>query len=123
MPMKIDLANIAVDVHRDTISGRATGEAAAQRLNLPATLDEDHRLVISVPSHVRVITPSFFIGLLSTVLRSYRTKDDAKAVVALDGASDATTFNFDHALSTIVSPGTPFDKLRSSSKSSFFSRR
>ncbi|WP_282608423.1 hypothetical protein [Pelagibius sp. Alg239-R121] len=112
----IDLSEIATDRRRDTISGRETGRATRERLGVSEQITGSDQVEIRIPEHVRVITPSFFVGLLASDISLLESIDDAKEVFTLTNASDTTQLNFDHAVSTILGRGSPFDSIQSRQK-------
>lgn len=117
----INLAEIAADPNRDTISGRSAGEAARKRLGLEEI--HDRAMVrIDIPAHVRVVTPSFFIGLLGDTVSSSRTYEEAKARFVLSESSAVTRMNLDHAIAGLFRSGTAMSQS-SGSRSLFGSWR
>lgn len=106
-PVVVDLSQIARDETRDTLAGRSEGEASRNSLKLGAKgilMD----LEIRIPRHVRVITPSFFIGLLGG---SFRDRASAERV-RLSGATATTIDMWERAKSAMFGSFSPFDNLR-----------
>lgn len=112
--MTIDLGKIAVEKNRDTISGRATGERARAVLDVDADHVRDV-IEIVVPEHVKVVTPSFFIGLLEDVVPALVRPE----AVRILGANTDTKLNLDHALNTIATTASPFGDLLRTRRSTF----
>lgn len=104
----IFLTEIARDPERDTISGRDTGRAARLRFGLSHPLGAEDDIAIVVPDHVRVVTPSFFVGLLSKAIANLGSPGDAYRRVRLQNATDTTNLNFLHAITTLLSAESPF---------------
>ncbi len=101
--MRIDLIEIAKSDSRDTISGRPTGSAARERFNLTDFhASPANQIDIYVPDHVRVVTPSFFIGLLGGSIGEGVSLDEAQNLVHLHNESDTTSLNLKHALTTML---------------------
>lgn len=107
MPRKhvIDLGLIATDPARDTLSGRPEGEASRGTLNLGDNVVDEIEVV--VPPHVRVVTPSFFIGLLAASLKDV----EAARRVHIQGATPTTEKMWERARSAMFGTFSPFDNL------------
>ena len=108
----IDLLEIAADRSRDTISGRRTGEAARDRYDLNSPLEPEEILRIMVPQHVRVITPSFFVGFLARAVSNMGSPSEARMRVRLENASSTTKLNLAHALTSLLTTDSPFSALQ-----------
>lgn len=106
MSLELNLAKIVTDTGRDTLAGREEGESSRKALNLDnfGTIED---ILIVVPTHVRVITPSFFIGLLAGSLRDRRAAEH----VQLKGATPTTQQMWERAKSAMFGTYSPFDNL------------
>ena len=110
--MQIDLIELAQDPQRDIISGREVGRRAAGRFELTHPVGPGQDIVIILPDHVRVVTASFFTGLLSRAVANMGSADEARRRVVLNRASDTTKLNLFHALNTLLAKRSPLDSLR-----------
>lgn len=108
----IDLARIVQERSRDIISGRPTGRSARDMYGLVSPVGKDESIEVLVPEHIRVVTPSFFMGLLSIAVSEMNSLSDALSRITLINASDTTHLNLDHALRTLLATGSPFEGLK-----------
>lgn len=113
----VDIANIPNSETRDTLSGREEGRAAIEALAVhEQAIDKACEIVVRVPEHTKLITPSFFIGLLSKLV-SNKPLDEAGVKITLDGQADSVTSeNLEVALANLQLTDSPFAKLKKNSK-------
>jgi hypothetical protein len=81
------------------IMGRQSGERVRDRIKLGQI--SANGLVLEAPAD-KTVTPSFFVGLLSSALGNFKTADEVRGVIDLRDATPTTRENFDSAIDTLM---------------------